>query len=117
MSEPAASLTPETRRGRARAVLFAIGLIVLAASFTRAYSGFVASRYSVAEASPTVDLNRDDAAALAQLPGIGPTLAQRIVAERVGRGPFLGLDDVAQRVEGIGPRLVQVLDGLVAFSH
>ncbi len=57
-----------------------------------------------AEGAP-VSLSSADAAALETLPGIGPVLAARIVADREANGPFLTLDDLA-RVSGVGPALV-----------
>lgn len=60
------------------------------------------------EATRLLDLNRADQEQLATLPGIGPTLAERIVADRERRGPF-GDADALMRVPGIGPkRLAQV---------
>jgi len=60
------------------------------------------------EAARPLDLNRADREALARLPGIGPTLASRIVADRDRRGPF-GDPEELMRVSGIGPkRLAQV---------
>ena len=59
-----------------------------------------------------------DAATLAQidsLPGIGPTLAKRIVADRAERGPFVNLQAL-RRVSGVGPALIRRLDTLVTFS-
>jgi competence protein ComEA len=44
---------------------------------------------------------------LAQLPGIGETLARRIVEERRRGGPFLNVADIPQRVQGIGPKKFQ----------
>jgi competence protein ComEA len=49
-----------------------------------------------------IDLNRADAAALATIPGIGPTLAARIVAFRAVNGPFASVDGLAD-VAGITP--------------
>lgn len=49
-----------------------------------------------------VDLNAADAAALATLPGIGPVLAERVVAYRDSAGGFGTVDDLT-RVPGIGP--------------
>ncbi|RJR41429.1 MAG: helix-hairpin-helix domain-containing protein [Deltaproteobacteria bacterium] len=55
-----------------------------------------------------LDLNRAAAADLEALPGIGPTLAQRIVAYRQTHGPFKNIGDLEQ-VSGIGPKkLAQV---------
>ncbi|WP_101848641.1 ComEA family DNA-binding protein [Zhihengliuella sp. ISTPL4] len=56
----------------------------------------------------TVDLNSADQAALEELPGIGPALAQRIIAWREENGRFQAVDDLLA-VPGIGER---VLEGL-----
>lgn len=56
-------------------------------------------------AASRVDVNTASRAELRLLPGIGPALAGRIVADRDRRGPFRGVDDL-QRVKGIGPRTV-----------
>lgn len=65
-----------------------------------------------ADSAPTepVDLNRASAKELTALPGIGPTLAERIVRDREARGPFRSVEDLA-RVRGIGPRTVDRLRG------
>lgn len=57
-----------------------------------------------------VDVNRASAAELEALPGIGPTLAQRIVADREANGRFATLGEL-ERVSGIGPKLVERLSG------
>jgi len=48
-----------------------------------------------------VDLNAAGAEELALLPGIGPSIATRIVSDRVERGPFASVDEL-RRVKGIG---------------
>jgi competence protein ComEA len=50
-----------------------------------------------------VDINRADWPELIQVPGVGNTLARRIIYERRENGPFHQLDDLV-RVEGIGSR-------------
>ena len=50
-----------------------------------------------------LDLNAVGAEALQGLPGIGPTLAERIVAHREAHGPFQTAEDLL-RVPGIGPK-------------
>lgn len=50
-----------------------------------------------------LDLNTADAEALRALPGVGPTLAERIVADRDAHGPFRTPEDLL-RVPGIGPK-------------
>lgn len=62
-----------------------------------------------------VDADRADSAALEALPGIGPALAARIVADREARGPFGSVAGL-ERVAGIGPGMTRRLAGLVTFS-
>ena len=57
---------------------------------TRARKG----RHRSAAAAP-IDLNTADAATLASLPGIGPTLAERIVEYRQVNGAFASVDELA----------------------
>lgn len=58
----------------------------------------------------TVDINRADAAELASLPGIGPSKAAAILADRERRGPFPTCHDLT-RIAGIGPATVANLAG------
>jgi competence protein ComEA len=52
-----------------------------------------------------VDLNSADAAALEELPGIGPALAERILAWREENGRFASIEDLLA-VPGIGEKLL-----------
>ena len=52
-----------------------------------------------------VDLNAANEVELQHLPGIGPALAARIVADRAARGPFGSAADLT-RVKGIGPKIL-----------
>lgn len=65
----------------------------------------------VAKAKPTsrVDINHANAATLQTLPGIGPTLAQRIITYRNGHGRFADADGLME-VEGIGPGRFEKLE-------
>lgn len=62
-----------------------------------------------------LDLNTASASDLERLPGIGPTLAQRIVEEREKK-PFAGIDDL-KRVNGIGPKKVEQVRLLVTVGE
>jgi competence protein ComEA len=53
-----------------------------------------------------LDVNTANQMELIHLPGIGPKLADRIVADREANGPFRSLDDL-ERVRGIGPKLAR----------
>ncbi len=62
-----------------------------------------------------IDLDRAPLSELNRLPKVGPRLAKTILANRSQAGPFgslAGLD----RVPGIGPGLLQVLEPHAAFS-
>jgi competence ComEA-like helix-hairpin-helix protein len=62
-----------------------------------------------------VNVDRAPVPEIARLPRVGVALAKRIAADRASRGPFgslAGLD----RVPGIGPGLLRVLEPHVAFE-
>ncbi|GEL48611.1 hypothetical protein CHO01_37270 [Cellulomonas hominis] len=73
---------------------------------------------SVAAADPggsgpaTVDVNAASAADLEALPGIGPVLAERVVAWRTEHGPFRDVDGLLD-VPGIGPSVLAQIRDLV----
>ncbi len=62
-----------------------------------------------------LNINTATAAELELLPGIGPALAQRIIAHRAQHGPFGALRDL-DNVRGIGPKTLKQLEPLVAFE-
>lgn len=78
-------------------------------------SAAVADAGVVANAQ-TVDLNTADARALAELPGIGQTLAERIVEFRTLNGPFASVDGLAD-VAGITPQRLDTLTPLLSTGH
>ena len=95
------------------AFLAALGLLYLDASHTAAGTDYTISVQRIdreppdpqlpAEPEPQgpVDVNTADAAALQTLPGIGPALAERIIAYRTEHGPFRRVEDLLE-VKGIG---------------
>lgn len=62
-----------------------------------------------------LDVDRATAAELEGLPGIGPSLAARIVSDRAAGGPFGSLAGL-QRVRGVGPALATRIAPFVMFS-
>lgn len=96
-----------------KAVIILAGVMLLLSSYRIVRSFAVAEATAPAisfqAASPdlgyapivTVDLNRTPVDSLELLPGIGPTLAERIVAYRDSLGGFGTIDEV-MKVEGIG---------------
>jgi len=68
------------------------------------------------EAAPRTQVNFCPEEELAAVPGITARRARSIVDERVRRGPFRGMDDLVERVEGLGPKSAAVLAGSLAFN-
>jgi competence ComEA-like helix-hairpin-helix protein len=62
-----------------------------------------------------IDVDQAAAAELARLPRVGLALAKTIIADRLARGPFGGLEGL-NRVSGVGPGLLKVLAPHVKFS-
>lgn len=73
----------------------------------------VAAKPQIAEAKKLVNLNTASQAELETLPGVGPKLAERIMAARKQQ-PFTSLDDVA-RVQGIGDKILEKWRDRVTF--
>ena len=62
-----------------------------------------------------VDINKASVEELDRLPGIGPSLAQRIVEFRKQNGPFHRVEDLLN-VRGIGPKSFEPLRDKVMVS-
>jgi competence ComEA-like helix-hairpin-helix protein len=60
------------------------------------------------EARFLVNVNTAPAAELAELPGVGQVLAERIIEHRETQGPFRSLNDLKQ-VKGIGDRILETM--------
>ncbi len=78
-------------------------------------TGSEAAATAAEPSSTLIDLNTASADELETLPGIGPVLAERIVAYRTEHGPFRSVDELAE-VRGISPRMVDELRGLVTVG-
>ena len=62
-----------------------------------------------------IDADRAGARELARLPGVGPALARRIVADRESHGAFGGIAGL-DRVAGVGPATLERLAPYLSFS-
>lgn len=62
-----------------------------------------------------LDINRAGAEELAELPGIGAVLAERIVDYRTEHGPFERAEDLT-KVSGIGERKLAELEGRITVG-
>lgn len=94
---------------RALAVVLAgVGVYLIVASLARGCGGrgIELERATERAGDLRLDLNRAGWAELLQLPGVGPKLADRIVAYREANDGFARIEDL-ERVEGVGPRLLE----------
>jgi competence protein ComEA len=62
-----------------------------------------------------INLNSASAADLDALPGVGPALADRIIAYRTEHGAFASIADLAN-VKGIGPALIENITPLITLG-
>jgi competence protein ComEA len=88
---------------------------VTGAGVTGAGGNMAPSSDSTAAASGLVNLNTADEAALDTLPGVGPVMAQNILAWRETNGPFTSIEQL-QEISGIGPSRYAQLSPLVTVS-
>ena len=74
------------------------------------------SRHPPVPARPrVVNVNVATEAELVSLPGVGPTIASRIVAYREQQGPYESVADLTA-VRGLGPKSVALLGSLVTVA-
>jgi competence protein ComEA len=66
------------------------------------FAALVGVMLSLNLAFAATDANTASKDELDKVKGIGPAIAQKIVDERQKNGPFKSLDDLAQRVKGVG---------------
>jgi len=96
---------PAIPRSAQTALAVCIGMLGLFAIY-RLYVPTVAKPTEDAPPRRQIDLNRADRQELLQVPGLGPSSADAILAHRAERGPFESLDDLVH-VHGIGPKTTE----------
>lgn len=72
------------------------------------------SASSVSSPSIKMNINTAKAPELENLPGIGPSLAQKIIDYRQANGPFLSIEDLLN-VSGIGPAKLDQIKDLISI--
>lgn len=104
---PTIAQSPLAQR-RVQWTLTGIALVALLAMLPSALSSRPAQRPG-ADGLPVqrlrIDVNTAEARELALLPGVGPVLARRIVADRQQQGRFNSVAEL-DRVHGIGPKTI-----------
>ena len=63
-----------------------------------------------------IDVNTAGVAEFERLPGVGATLARRIVDDREAHGPFQSAEDLT-RVKGIGPKTLSTFQEYVTTNE
>ena len=75
----------------------------------------LAAGQAATTASAPVNLNQAGVADLQVLPGVGPALAERIVAYREAEGPFQDIDQLAN-VKGVGAKKLEKIRANVTLK-
>jgi competence protein ComEA len=101
------------RRDQAVVAALVLSALVSVVVYWLAQGGATGRLIEIDRAAPRpvtfqVDVNTADWPEFSVLPGIGETLAKRIVESRKQDGPFADLEDL-ERVQGIGPRTLERL--------
>jgi comEA protein len=84
-------------------------------SLTKATSKPARSKSTKAEFNSQIDINQATPDELEALPGIGPVLAQRIIAERNRVGKFSSLEGLL-KVKGIGEKKLAKIKGQIIIK-
>ena len=100
--------------GSAEALLRVDGIGPAAVRRLEPFLRFQAPRQAIPATRETPNLNTMTLADLERLPGVGPSLAQAILAYRDKNGPFADPGEL-ERVPGIGPKLAARLSNLVVI--
>ena len=100
--------------GLAAAVMIVCVIIRSVSARREAAVALAPAAPAAAEHYGMIDLNTATEAELCELPGIGPTLAERMVRWRGENGGFHGRDDVLA-VEGIGVKTFEKIEPYITY--
>ncbi len=104
MNRPVAAR--RSKKIRSRAVTAApAAMIISLALFLLIATGRKDQSDDAVAATVLIDINIADENDIRLLPGIGPAIAERIVADRDSQGPFDSIEDLT-RVRGVGERTI-----------
>lgn len=105
--------------------LLSFGLIAIGARFflktrqnlifNKQYPGLGKDTQSIIRKSQTININKADMETLQQLPGIGPSLAKRIVEYRRENGEFSQIEDL-MNIKGMGIKKFEKLKQYVIIE-
>ena len=83
--------------------------LILLTILTALFLSFMSTR-------KTIDLNKATRAELISIPGIGPSLASRIILERTRRGGFRSMEDLL-KISGIGRNTFKTLEKFLYVTN
>ena len=110
---------PSSTASGAHETIFAVGIVVLIlmiGAMAVWYFNHEPPGHLPANFQMKVNVNTADAAVISLLPGVGESLAERMVKARNTGGAFKNLQDLQNRVEGLGPAKVQQLSEYLMFK-
>jgi competence protein ComEA len=96
-------------------LFFAVLLMFCLTGPGSAAAAVAADLVAVTAVGVPVDINQAGVADLQALPGVGPALAERIVAYREAQGPFQSVDQLAE-VKGIGAKKLETIRANVTLK-
>jgi competence protein ComEA len=100
---PAAPAAPAATPRGAQVALGTFLAVLIGLLALRGYGGSLGARPTEpVPAADLIDLNTADQKELAQVPGVGPKMAEAIVDHRRAHGPFKSVDEL-RTVRGVGP--------------
>lgn len=92
-----------------------IAMVVLAVACATATGALAGQEGKPARGEAKVNINEASKAQLMKLAGVGPGMAERIIAFREAHGPFRRVQDL-DKVEGVGKGVLQKNEGRLSVK-